>query len=431
MFRWIALGILRDKTRSLFPFLIVTVGVSLTVFMIGFMDGIMGGMVHSTAYLDTGHLRLVNQAYYDEEHLHPIDLALAGEEDTRRWLKERSPKEIEWSPRIRWGALLDIPNAKGETKSQTPITGMALELLNPESLEAQRLGLTDSLTAGRLPSQPMEMLLGYQLARSLSVKIGDKATLIGQTFDGGMAAENFKIVGFVKFGISALDRKMALIDLRDAQLTFDMDGMATDWLGFVPKQNSLGELSELKRVLAEQAVDWAKPESWASGDSPLFLSALDQRGLGEIYNKFKVVRGVIIGVFVFLMVLVLWNAGIINIIHRYGEMGLRLALGESHAGLIATLLAEALVIGVLGAAAGGVIGAGFTYYMQEVGIDMGDNMAQTGLMISDVVRARLSSEGVIFGMIPGVLAGVAGAWIASLVIYKRSEANLFRELEFG
>ncbi len=60
---------------------------------------------------------------------------------------------------------------------------------------------------------------------------------------------------------------------------------------------------------------------------------------------------------------------------------------------------------------------------------MGDAFAKTGLMMSDVVRGRVSLEGFITGIIPGMTASVLGTLIAGFAIFKRSTANLFRELE--
>jgi putative ABC transport system permease protein len=431
MFKWNILGVLRDRTRSVFPLTVVAVGVALTVVLIGFMDGIIGGMIQATANLDTGSLRMVNKAYYEEEHLFPMDRALTGQKESRKWLESHSPEEVTWSARIRWGALLDIPDESGMTLSQTPIIGTALDLFSPGSEEIHRLQLTESLMQGRLPVSPKEMLVGYQLAETLNLKLGQRATLLGQTFDGAMAADNYIIVGFVKFGLSALDKKMALIDLKDAQDSFYMEDIVTDWLGWVPSGFDIEKLEIIKKELTDSATDWIKtpPASWASDDRPLFLTVLDQRGLGAIYKKFKAVRAVIIGVFIFLMILVLWNAGILNGIHRYGELGLRLAMGESHAQISFSLVTEAFAIGVLGAVIGAVVGAGCTLYLQVKGLDMGNNLAQTGLMLNDVVRARLSWAGVWGGMIPGILSGVLGSWVASLAIYSRSTSNLFRELE--
>ena len=139
MIRWLVRGMLRDRTRSLFPFTVVTVGVALVIVLVGFIDGVLMGMMDMTAYLDTGHLRVVNKPFYDEEHLNPLDRALGSQKETGRWLKDNSNPQIEWAPRIRWGAIMDVPDERGETQSQTPVVGMALDLRSPDSPELERL----------------------------------------------------------------------------------------------------------------------------------------------------------------------------------------------------------------------------------------------------------------------------------------------------
>lgn len=425
------MGILRDKTRSLFPFLVVTVGVALVIVLMGFMEGIMMDMIDMTAKLDTGHLRFVNKPFLDEEYLNPMDRALAARQETLAWLTKNANPQIQWSPRIRWSAILDAPDEKGETSAQTPAMGMAVDLLSPRTLEVERLNLAKSVVEGRLPRQSKEMLAGYELAETLHLKLGSAITLIGQSFDGGMAADNYVVVGFIRFGIFAMDKKMALIDIGDAQETFYMEDMVTDWLGFLPASVGFSEYAGMESELESRLGGLREnpPAGWAKDDNPVVKTVLEQRGLGEFVGKFVVINNVVILIFVILMILVLWNAGLLNGIHRYGEMGLRLALGESHRKLLATLMLEAFFIGLLGSAAGSLLGGGLVYYLQEVGVDMGRNFAQTGLMFNDVIRARMSVGAFIQGVVPGITAGVLGSFFASLAIFKRSEANLFRELE--
>ena len=230
-----------------------------------------------------------------------------------------------------------------------------------------------------------------------------------------------------------MDKKMALIDLADAQETFYMPDMVTDWLGDFPTHVSFLDYEKYRSQLdlrLKELVEHAPP-GWAHDDIPLVLSILDQRNIGSITDTFLVVHKFIIGIFLFLMAVVLWNAGILNGIHRYGEMGLRLALGETHSRLIGTLVAESLAVGVVGSVAGCVLGGACTYFLQEVGLNMGDAFAQSGLMLNDVARARLSVDGFVRGVIPGLTASVLGTLVAGLAIFKRSEANLFRELEAG
>ena len=426
-------GMLQDRSRSLFPLTVVTVGVSLVIVLVGFLDGVIMGMVDSTAYLDTGHLRLVNKPFFDEEHLNPLDRSLGAQKITGNWLKKNSDPKIEWSPRIRWRAILDVPDLKGETKSQTPVMGMALDLLSKDSIELQRLNLAESLTEGRLPENRGEVLVGYQLAYTLELVLNKPVTLIGRSFDGGLATDNYLVVGFVQFGIFAMDKKMLLIDLADAQETFYLQDMVTDWLGYLPPHVSFLDYDEYRLRLESSLKRLINihPPGWAKDDIPVVVSIQDQRNIRSHTEMFLVVRQYIIGAFLFLMVVVLWNAGILNGVHRYGEMGVRLAMGETHSRLILSLISESMVIGIIGSIVGCILGGACTYTLQEIGLNMGDAFAKSGLMLSDIVRARLSIEGFVCGIVPGVTASLLGTLISALSIYKRSEANLFRELETG
>ena len=426
-------GIFRDKSRFLFPISIVTIGVALVVALVGFMEGVFMGMIDMTANLDTGHLRLVNKPFYDEEHLRPLDRSLAAQKETLKWLKQNTNPAIKWAPRIRWGALLDVPDKNGNTRSQTPVVGMALDLKSSDSFEVKRLRLVESLLKGKLPLGKNEMVIGNQLAQSLKVSLGQSITLLGQSFDGGLVADNYTVVGFVKFGVTAMDKKMVLIDLIDAQNTFYMEDTVTDWLGYFPPSFNFTNYVDVKNKINFNLNVWTKspPKDWAKDDIPITLSILDQQNIGSMVKTFTLIKSFVVGIFTFLMMLVLWNAGVLSGIHRYGEMGLRLAFGEPHWKLISTLAIEGLFIGILGSIVGCIIGGTFTWYLQDIGLNMGDAFSKSGLMINDVVRARLSLEGFIQGIIPGIFSSVTGTLVASLAIFKRSEANLFRELEAG
>ena len=161
------------------------------------------------------------------------------------------------------------------------------------------------------------------------------------------------------------------------------------------------------------------------------LSVLEQRNLDNLVGVFEMVKKIFVGIIVLLMVLVLWNAGLLNGIHRYGELGLLLAMGQTQWKLMWMMCVEALSIGVLGSLAGSLIGGGVVYYLQEVGINMGDAFAQTGMMMNDVMRGRVTTESFLLGVVPGLIASVLGSLFASVALFQRSEANLFRELEAG
>ena len=65
----------------------------------------------------------------------------------------------------------------------------------------------------------------------------------------------------------------------------------------------------------------------------------------------------------------------------------------------------------------------------EQGIDIGEMMKNSTMMIPSVFRAQITSETYYIGFIPGILATVLGTMLSGIGIYKRQTAQLFKELE--
>ena len=63
MIKFLTKGLLRDRSRSLFPVLVITLTVALVVFMIGFMKGSMNSLLLDTAVILTGHEKIFTRAY--------------------------------------------------------------------------------------------------------------------------------------------------------------------------------------------------------------------------------------------------------------------------------------------------------------------------------------------------------------------------------
>ena len=63
MIKFLIKGLLRDRSRSLFPVLVITLTVAMVVFAIGFMRGTMNGLFLDTAVILTGHEKITTRAY--------------------------------------------------------------------------------------------------------------------------------------------------------------------------------------------------------------------------------------------------------------------------------------------------------------------------------------------------------------------------------
>ena len=134
-------------------------------------------------------------------------------------------------------------------------------------------------------------------------------------------------------------------------------------------------------------------------------------------------------IFVIIMSIVLWNAGLLGGLRRYGEVGVRLAIGEPKGHIYRSLLAESIVIGLAGFVIGTVIGLAAAYWLQTKGLDISGAMKNVNMMIPLVFRAKITPATYYIGLFPGLIATVLGTALAGIGIYKRQTASLFKELE--
>jgi putative ABC transport system permease protein len=425
MIRFLIKGLLRDKSRSLIPLIVVAIGVMLAVFLRGYINGIMVDMIEQTARFNTGHVKVTTKAYAENMDQIPNDLALTGADSIKDDLEKTFPG-MKWVERIRFGGLIDVPDENGETRSQGPAMGMGIDLLSANSEEAERLNLGKSLVRGKLPSVGGEVLVSEYFSKKLSVNPGDKITLIGSTMFGGMAIQNFTVSGTVRFGNTAMDRGTVIADIKDVQDALEMDNSAGEILGFFNTGYYDDELATPVIAGFEK-----KYVSEKDDYSPVILPLRDQQGMGMYVDLASGMGTIITFIFIIAMSLVLWNAGLLGGLRRYGEIGVRIAIGEEKGHIYRSMITESLIIGVAGTIAGTAIGLGLSWLMQKYGLDISNftKNASAGVMMPDVVRSRITPPDFYIGFIPGVLSTVTGTMLSGIGIYKRNTARLFKELE--
>jgi putative ABC transport system permease protein len=398
-------------------------GVFLTVFLYSWINGVISDMVKSTAHYQTGHVRIMTQAYAAESNQTPIDLALVGIGEILTELDEKYPDMI-WVPRIKFGGLLDIPDENGETKTQGPVTGMAVNLISKSSPEHNLLNIEEAIIRGQLPKNSGEILIGDEFAKKLNVKPGETATLISSTMFGSMAMANFKIAGTVQFGIAALDRSAIFTDISDIQYALDMEDVACEILGFFPDDVYKDEDASLMAAAFNN--QFKNPDDEFS---PQMGTLPEESGLSDYLAMVDFMAIILILIFVLAMSVVLWNAGLMGSLRRYGEIGVRLAVGEDKGHVYRTLIMESVMIGFFGSVLGTLAGVGISYWMQIYGLDFGALFKHSSMMISNVYRAQVTTGSFFIGFAPGIISTVLGTAIAGIGIYKRQTSQLFKELE--
>ena len=423
MIKFLLKGILRDKSKSLIPVCVISLGVFITVFMSGFVDGVLSEMISSNTNLDTGHLKVMTKPYNENKDQLPNDLALLEIDLLIESLESEYPN-LEWVPRIKFGGILDVPDVNGETIIQGPGIGLGLSILGEDKSEIERLSIQKSIVRGSMPENPNEILLSEVFSKKLKINPGDEVTFFGSTMEGSMVFESFVMSGTVMFGNPVLDRSTFIVDFKKTQMILDMENGSSELLAYF-KTDFYDDKTALK-IESNFNKKYLKSEDEFA---PIILSLRNQNDLGATLDLVDSFSFIFISIFVIAMSLVLWNTGLIGGLRRYQEFGIRLALGESKKHVYSLLIIESIIIGFIGSTFGTGLGFILCYYMQETGIDISEALTNSVVIIPSVLKAKVSSNLLYLGYIPGLISIVFGTALAGRGIFKRNTSKLFKELE--
>ncbi len=425
MIRFLLKGLLRDKSRSRLPVIVVAIGVTLSVFVHAYVTGIMGDMVEQTAKFSGGHVKIMSKAYAENASQIPNDLAMTGVDEIKQKLTTQFP-EMDWATRISFGGLIDVPDENGETKSQGPAMGMGIDLLSGSNGEIERFNLKNALVRGNMPKVQGEVLISDHFSQKLGVSPGEEVTLIGTTMNGGMAFYNFKVSGTVKFGNTAMDRGTVIADITDVQQALDMQDAAGEILGFFPEGYYHDNFASPVVEKFNQLFPVSEDEY-----TPVIHRLREIESMNMYIDLANSMGAIITLIFMIAMSLVLWNAGLLGGLRRYGEIGIRLAIGEEKQHVYKTILYESAMIGIAGTIIGTGFGLLFAWLLQKYGLDISEfnKNSSSAVMIPNVVHARITTVDYYIGFIPGVLSTLVGTMFAGIGIFKRKTAQLFKELE--
>ena len=426
MINFLFKGLLRDKSRSFFPIIIITLIVSIIIFFSGFLNGVYNSLFLNTAILNSGHVKVVTHAYNLEHQLLPNDLALLDVNSLVGKL-ENKYKEYTWTPRITFAGLLDVPDENGETLSQSPVIGLGIDFLSKKSKQLDIWDLDKKIIKGSLFNKKNQVLLSEKLSDRLQIFPGDIVTFIGATMYGGFTTYNLTVSGVFDLNLGPIDKDMMIIDFSGAQNILDMEDAASEILGYDKKlffsDNSTVEIRDEFNSQYSDSSDVYRP---------FMLALRDSNQMGTIVDFSNVIMSIILGLFLIVVTLVLWNMGIMSGLRRYGEIGMRLAIGETKGHVFKSMIVESVIIGFFGSIVGTTLGILLTSYLQKVGIDYSkaiDSLNSSNFAMPNIFYPQVTPDLFYIGFIPGILATVFGTMLAGRAIYKREMAQLFKELE--
>ncbi|GAB4166694.1 MAG: lipoprotein-releasing ABC transporter permease subunit [Rhodocyclaceae bacterium] len=280
--------------------------------------------------------------------------APGGELD--RW--EEVAASLAKHPRVR--AAAPYVSAQGMLAFDQNVRGVLVRGIVPQ-LEERVADFDRYMRGARLDAlRPGEfgIVLGAELARALGAYPGEKITLIAPqalTTPAGVLPrlKQFRLLGVFEAGMFEYDSGLALIHLQDAQALYRMGAAVS---GLRLKLDDLFAAPLIARELARMLPAELRVADWSRSHANFFRAVAIEK------NMMFIILSLIVAVAAFNIVSTL----IMAVTDKQADIAILRTLGASPASVMAIFVIQGALIGVIGLAAGIVLGLAAAHNLEAV-----------------------------------------------------------------
>lgn len=372
----------RNRRRSGLSVLAVAMGLALLIVLNSFIAGIVGDSLQNAIRLDTGHVQL-RAASYEQHKLSLRGSDLVGDLDPLVARAQSRPEVAAAAPVLWLGGILT---------HRDEAVNLRLVGLDPRS--PVHAPLRQALVAGAwlAADDRNGVLLGRRLADSLGVAVGLRVNLTIVNSDGRPDEGAFAVRGLFATGIPTYDDSAVLLPLAKAQAFAAVRGRASAVVILLRDENDAAEVAAALQGGNTAALTWRD-----------MMATLIQ-GLDTAMRFYLILDGIVMLV----VAVVIANTLLMAVFERVREMGILAALGMKSRQVIQMILLEGTILGVVGIAAGILLGLLLVAYLAAVGLDLGESVAASAgkIALPTVLHARF---------VPGTTLALA-VWTLAVVL---------------
>ena len=334
-------NLLRYRRRTLLTLLLIVIGMVAVLLFIAVAGSFKSMMVGQFTDSVLGHLQVHRKGYVASIDNLPLNLNLtpALVAKAEEALKA-NPLVETWSPRVKFGGMF---SNFAETTS-----------IRINGIDPAREAATVPLLPGRLlegdKAKPLvergQIVIPVLLARGMNTKVGDTVVVVATNRDGSVNGKTFVVQGILegvtgpggRDGYMHIDDARALLRMSDAEIS-EIAVRLKDFsrLGQADKQfkQMLGESTNKEGKQPIEVHTWAELSPFANLARMIDLMTL--------FIKIMLVSIVLVSVM---------NVMMMAVFERIREIGTIAAIGTPPGRILSLFLAEGLMLGVVGTAAG-------------------------------------------------------------------------------
>jgi ABC-type lipoprotein release transport system permease subunit len=356
-------NIWRHRRRTIIIVVAMGLGLSMMMMYDGLVDGFNQAIYGNAIKVLGGNIQVHAEGYGAAAGQKPL-LPLPDDAKVLDVLRAH-PGVVAATRRINTGGLA----SSREGAFAVGITAIEPELEQAVNLAGQNVVAGRDLTANDTDA----VLIGKGLADAMAVGVGDRITLTGRATHEQMRRRTMTVIGIYDLGMPDIEKLTAYISLAEAQSLYDLPGQATEVAVFLDR---IGGERDLIDALAPALPGY---EIQSFEDSfPELQYALASKG--QVMDIFSVIILGIAGIGIL-------NLLLMAVYERTREIGVLGALGLKPRQISLLFILEGTMIGLVGVAAGVVLGLAFNGMMRAVGLDFTAyaNMTSYTALITDKV----------------------------------------------
>lgn len=453
---WRNLG--RNRRRSLITGGGIALGVGMCIASFGVMDGMSSDMIRSITDVQLGHVQVHEPGFSARPKL---ELAFDQEAARTKTLEGAagvegaSPRVLAWAladtgsksagvqlmgvnplrearvtqldRRLNWGSYLPEaptpwPAAKALsaeekeldqelTDREVAAAEREIEGLDTEGVDAA--GETRDVAADTKalvqrvapkPSAPPPLLLGDKLARKLHVEPGSRVSLMTQDSGGDPVSVEFRVIGILHTGDSALDANRAVANLTDVQRMLRLEDRAHE---LAVRLVDPGAAAEVAATLARDPnLQRLEVKTWKELRPDVMAMVQTNSAL----------TAMMVAIIFAVAAIGVADTIMMAVFERRRELGVLKAIGMRPASIMGLITIETFLLGLSASLVGVILGVGVDLYLSRVGIPLTSlsDFSMAGASIPPVIHATLTVQGVVLPFVMMLaMALVSALWPAS------------------
>ncbi len=338
-------NIWRHRRRTVIIVLAMGLSLAFMMFYDGLMDGFNRAIAGNAVRVLGGNVQVHAEGYREKVDSNPL-IPLKNDSSVVEAALTQ-PDVTAASRRIQTGGL--VTNREGAF----PLNVIGIEA----SVEAPVSLIAEHIEEGRWLADDDQdaVLIGRGLAEALSIKLGDRITVVGSDVNKQNRQRAMTVIGIYDIGLPSFEKGAVYISLSEAQSLFNLRGQSTEVQVTLDK---VGSESQVVAALSSSLPGY-EVESWEQ-NYPELGNAIGQKT--AVMDIFSVVIVMIAGIGIL-------NLLLMAVYERTREIGLLGAMGFKPRQIAITFIMEGAMIGVVGAIAGILMGLLLNGSMGQVGMD--------------------------------------------------------------